>query len=215
VGFSEQLRVESAPIWNRIFRHPFLSEIRSGKLPVEKFRYFLIQDYLYLEGFGRAVALALSKAPSESLEGLSRRVTTPMERPLHRKLMPLAGVSLEEAARAKPSPTCLAYVNHLLRCATEGSLGVAASALLPCPWTYHLLGEHVGRVEYPVYGPWSEIYAGGFLEESVKAWRGFVDGSAEEASEEELEAMRRAFMVSSRYEYMFWDMAYGMEEWAT
>jgi thiaminase/transcriptional activator TenA len=214
VGFSEELRNEAAPIWRRIFDHPFLKEAGKVALPLEKFRYFLIQDHLYLEGFGRAVALALTKAPSELLEGLSKRVSTPMERPLHRKLMPLAGVSLEEAEGAKASPTCLAYVNHLLRLAAEGSLGVAASALLPCPWTYHLLGEHVGRVEHPVYGPWSEIYAGGFLEEGVKAWRGFVDGAAEEASEAEREAMRRAFMLSSRYEFMFWDMAYRMEEWA-
>jgi len=152
-GLSEQLRAEAAPIWRRIFNHPFLEELKNGALPLEKFRYFLIPDYLYLEGFGRAVALALSKAPSESLEGLSKRVTTPVERPLHRKLMPLAGVTLEEAESAKPSPTCLAYVNHLLRAASDGSLGVAASALLPCPWTYHLLGEAVGRVEHPVYGP--------------------------------------------------------------
>jgi thiaminase/transcriptional activator TenA len=213
VKFSEQLRAEATPVWRRIFSHPFLQEIKNATLPPEKFRYFLIQDYLYLEGFGRAVALALSKAPSESMDGLSKRVTTPVERPLHRKLLPMAGVSMEEVEGAKPSPTCLAYVNHLLRCAKEGSLGVAASALLPCPWTYHLLGEHVGRVEHPVYGPWSEIYAGGFLEESVRAWRGFVDGAAEEASEAEREAMRRAFTLSSRYEFMFWDMAYRMEEW--
>ncbi len=128
--------------------------------------------------------------------------------------MPLAGIALEETERTKPSPTCLAYVNHLLRAASEGDLGVAASALLPCPWTYHLLGEAVGRVEHRIYGPWSDVYAGGFLEESVKAWRGFVDGAAEEASVGGKESMRRAFMLSSRYEFAFWDMAYQMERWA-
>jgi thiaminase/transcriptional activator TenA len=40
-----------------------------------------------------------------------------------------------------------------------------------------------------------------------------VDQAAREASPQELEAMREAFMISSRYEYMFWDMAYNMEEW--
>ncbi len=71
-GFSQQLRAESARLWHRIFNHPFLKEIKDGTLPLEKFQYFLIQDYLYLEGFGRAVALALARAPSGSLEGLSK-----------------------------------------------------------------------------------------------------------------------------------------------
>ncbi len=53
----------------------------------------------------------------------------------------------------------------------------------------------------------------GLLQNSVDAWRGFVDQAAREASPQELEAMREAFMISSRYEYMFWDMAYNMEEW--
>ena len=62
-SFSEQLKAEAEPIWSRIFRQPFLLEIKDGNLPLEKFRYYLAQDYLYLEGFARTVALALAKAP--------------------------------------------------------------------------------------------------------------------------------------------------------
>ena len=36
---------------------------------------------------------------------------------------------------------------------------------------------------------------------------------AEDASLAELEAMRQAFLTSSRYEYMFWDAAYNRQEW--
>ena len=63
-GFSEQLRIEVEPIWTRIFKHPFLREIKDGTLPLEKFQYYLGQDYLYLEGFGRpfvGVRLILKK----------------------------------------------------------------------------------------------------------------------------------------------------------
>ena len=48
--FSEQLRNEAGPIWRRIFDHPFLKEIKDGTLPEDTFRYYLAQDYLYLEG---------------------------------------------------------------------------------------------------------------------------------------------------------------------
>ncbi len=212
--FSERLREEAWPIWEQIFRHPFLLELKQGTLPLDKFRYYLIQDYLYLEGFGRAVSLALAKAPdSSTLEKLLRRVTTPIERPLHRKLMPLAGVSPEEMERAVLAPTNLAYTNHLLKVAALGSVTATAAALLPCPWTYHLLGEVLGRLDHPVYGPWSSFYVEGFLEESVNTWRGILDQAGSQGSQGEIKAIREAFLTSSRYEFLFWDMAYKQETW--
>ena len=101
-SFSEQLRQEAEPIWEEIFHNPFLQEISDAALPLEKFRYYLTQDYLYLEGFARAVALALAKAPdAASLESLAHRVLTPVERPLHHRLMEAAGLRIEQLQAAK------------------------------------------------------------------------------------------------------------------
>jgi thiaminase/transcriptional activator TenA len=213
-GFSDQLRIEAEPIWDGIFSHPFLKEIKDGSLPLEKFRYYLGQDYLYLEGFARAVALTLAKAPDpQTLEELSHRVLTPVERPLHHQLLSAADVSLEDIQRAGRSPTNTAYVNHMIQTASLHGLGPTAAALLPCPWTYHLLREYVGASEHPLYSQWTAFYVAGMLENSVEAWRGFVDDAAEKASPRELAAMREAFLTSSRYEYLFWQMAYQMERW--
>lgn len=213
-SFSEELRAEAKPIWDRIFQKPFLWEIKDGSLPLAKFQYYLGQDYLYLEGFARAVAMALAKAPnSQALEDLSHRVLTPVERPLHRKLVAAAGLTMEDVKLAKHSPTNAAYVNHMLKTASLHGLGATAAALLPCPWTYHELKNELGPSEHPLYGQWTEFYVAGLLQDSVDAWRGFVDEAAKEASPAELETMREAFMISSRYEFMFWDMAYSMEQW--
>ena len=57
------------------------------------------------------------------------------------------------------------------------------------------------------------FYVEGSLEDSVAAWRGFVDQMAADASPAELEVMRQAFMTSSRYEFMFWEAAYNRQEW--
>ena len=65
-SFSEQLRAEAEPIWSEIFARPFLREIKDGTLPLEKFRYYLAQDYLYpgrvcpdgLNGAGQGPQLA-------------------------------------------------------------------------------------------------------------------------------------------------------------
>jgi thiaminase/transcriptional activator TenA len=213
-GFSENLRAEADGIWCRIFANPFLAELRLGTLPMEKFRYYLAQDYLYLEGFGRAVAMALAKAPdSRSLELLSRRVVTPVERPLHQRLMSLVGLSVEDVEGLGPSPTNLAYINHMVATAAQGGLGRTAAALLPCPWSYHEIGGTLGPIEHPVYGAWAAPYREGFLEESTRAWRVLVDQEAAQAGPREREAMRRAFLTSSRYEHLFWEMSYRQERW--
>jgi len=213
-SFSEQLRAEAEPIWQQIFDHPFLKEIKDGTLPEDTFRYYLLQDYLYLEGFGRTVALALAKAPdSQTFQDLARRVMTPVERPLHHQLFEAAGLSMTDAETAVRSPANTAYVDHMLQTASLHGLGPTAAALLPCPWTYHLLKDEVGQSEHPIYGQWTKFYVEGLLEGSVTAWRGFVDEMAENASPAEQEAMRQAFLTSSRYEYMFWDAAHNRQQW--
>ena len=213
-GFSQQLRDETRPIWDAIFAHPFLSEIKDGTLPLDTFRYYLGQDYHYLEGFGRAVAMTLAKSPdSETLQQLAHRVMTPVERPLHHRLIEAAGMTMADVESASRSPTNTAYVNHMLVTASQYGLGPTAAALLPCPWTYHLLKEEVGPSEHEIYGQWTQFYVDGFLQSSVEAWRGFVDEMAERVGQQERDAMRYAFTVSSQYEYMFWDAAYRREQW--
>ena len=213
-SFSEQLQNEAESIWRHIFSHPFLKEIKDGTLPEETFRYYLIQDYHYLEGFGRTVALALAKAPdSQTFQDLAYRVMTPVERPLHQKLFGALGISEEEVASSISSPANTSYIDHMLKTASLNGLGPTAAALLPCPWTYHLLRDEIGQSEHPLYGQWTRFYVEGLLEGSVEAWRGFVDEMAERAGAAELEAMRHAFLTSSRYEYMFWDSAYNRQGW--
>ena len=212
--FTEQLQMEAKPLWDAIYGHPFLKEIKDGTLPLDTFKYYLAQDYLYLEGFARSVAIILAKAhDAQILEEVSHRVMTPVERPLHQELLELVGLSSEEINSRDRSPTTTAYVNHMLTTASMHGLGPAAAALLPCPWTYHLMRERVGPSEHPLYSKWTSFYVEGFLENSVAAWRSFVDRSAQDATASEIAAMRYAFMTSSRYEYMFWNMAYTREAW--
>src|SRR5688572_28391594 len=113
--FTDQLWREAAPCWQAIQAHPFLAELRAGTLPIETFRYYVTQDFHYLEAFGRAVATGLAKAPTgELMARVARRVMTPIERPLHERLFALAGLTHAEAEAVGPSPTNLAYQNHML-----------------------------------------------------------------------------------------------------
>ena len=180
--FSAFLWSQASPIWEAISIHPFLSELQDGDLPIEKFRFYVLQDYLYLGAFGRAAAAALAQAPdTDSALRLLKRVTTPVERPLHGALFDALGVSEEEAEAMKPSPTNLAYMNHIEVSMDMGGLACGVAALLPCPRIYHEVGKILTEPEHPTYRIWQSSYAEGLLESSVAGWSHFVDELAEDA----------------------------------
>jgi len=61
VLFTEIVRAQTKPYWEGSFLHPFLTELQAGTLPMEKFRYYLIQDCYYLTHFARLYALVAER----------------------------------------------------------------------------------------------------------------------------------------------------------
>ena len=211
---SDHLWSLAAPVWERIERHPFLLELEAGTLPIESFQYYILQDYLYLGAFGRAAAAALSVAADTPLaKRLLRRVSTPVERPLHASLFDALGVTEHDVANTLPSPTNLAYMNHIEVSMRVDGLACGIAALLPCPRIYHEVGKILHTPEHPVYRIWQSTYAEGLLEASSAAWSELVDDMADAAHPDTIRRMTRAYLTSARYEHMFWTMAYNQERW--
>ena len=46
----------------RYLTHPFVTQMADGTLPTEKFRYYMLQDYLYLKDYVKIFA-AISRRP--------------------------------------------------------------------------------------------------------------------------------------------------------
>ena len=51
--FTEKLLKEAMPIWEKYLDHPFIKEIGEGTLDKNKFREYLVQDYLYLKEYAK------------------------------------------------------------------------------------------------------------------------------------------------------------------
>jgi thiaminase len=56
--------------WKQYTEHEFVQRMADGTLPVENFKYYMIQDYLFLVQFSRANALSAYK--SSSLKDIGR-----------------------------------------------------------------------------------------------------------------------------------------------
>ncbi|MED5428568.1 MAG: thiaminase II, partial [Chloroflexota bacterium] len=61
-SFTTELRELADPLWSRELTHPFVSGIGDGTLEIEKFQFFLKQDYIFLVEFSRAISIAAAKA---------------------------------------------------------------------------------------------------------------------------------------------------------
>ncbi len=220
MGFSEELREENRRVWDAITGHPFVRELGAGTLPMEKFTYYIRQDYLYLIDFARCIGLAASKADdveemkhwAEMMGGCLKYEAEMLE-----NLSEALGMTPRELRRTPKAPTNEAYTNHLLRVAYEGSMAENVAALLPCMWTYMDVGAALAEIGgykgHPVYEEWCEAYKAPEYGELVDIYIGQVDRSAEKAGASVKERMRHHFRLSMLYEYMFWEMAYRVENW--
>ncbi len=73
---SERLLNATRDIWAAYNEHPFVLGIQDGTLDQNKFRYYIIQDYLYLEEYAKVFALGIAKARSpETMQLFSKYVT--------------------------------------------------------------------------------------------------------------------------------------------
>ena len=59
MGFARELQERNLPIFARVRAHPFVRGIGDGTLPVERFRYYIEQDYVFLVEYSRVLALAV------------------------------------------------------------------------------------------------------------------------------------------------------------
>ena len=64
---TQRLYEAAHPIWEQCHDHPFVRGIGDGSLDLEKFRWFLLQDYLYLFDYARVFAYGVVKARDPGL----------------------------------------------------------------------------------------------------------------------------------------------------
>ena len=59
---SQKLFERGEKVWPRYLCHPFVTQMAEGTLPAEKFRYYMLQDYLYLKDYVKIFAAIIQKA---------------------------------------------------------------------------------------------------------------------------------------------------------
>jgi thiaminase (transcriptional activator TenA) len=220
MAFSEHLRKVAQPIWDAQLTHPFVIQLGNGTLPERKFRYYILQDARFLGDLARVFSAAAQKAPDpESALKFNKLAedTIIVERSLHESYGKKWKMTAKQMTSVPMAPTNFAYTRHMLAVAATGSACEITVVALPCAWIYCVVGKHLLRKGAPPnnhpYRDWLMLYASPEFAEVQKWMRKKVDQWAKDAGSTEKKRMEESFIISSRYEWMFWDMAFTEEEW--
>lgn len=215
---STRLHDAAAPVWEACLRHPFVTGIGDGTLDMEKFRYFMLQDYLYLFDYARVFALGVVKARDpELMRVFAANVDAILggEMKIHRAYMKRLDITEEQVFSIKPALANLSYANYMLSVAQTGGPMEIVASILACSWSYAEIGQALaaipGAAEHPFYGEWIRGYASEEYAATNQALIELMDSLAADAGEEQLAYLTDVFVNCSRYELGFWDMAWDVQ----
>jgi thiaminase/transcriptional activator TenA len=217
-GFTGELWQSIEYIYSEILTHPFLRGLTDGSLTEERFRFYVLQDALYLREYARALSLTGVRSPDENAlvmfnEPSAGAIT--VERSLHEGFLKDLGITQEEAQATDMSPTTLAYTSFLLKTATLGDYPEVLGAVLPCYWVYWEVGKSLleSASPNPMYQKWIDTYGGEEFGALVEAVLDLTDRVCEDLTSFQKARIREAFITTNRYEWMFWDAAWRLEGW--
>ncbi|MFN7106517.1 MAG: thiaminase II [Pyrobaculum sp.] len=208
---AEELRRGVGGLWEKILRHPFVVELYAGVLPLEKFRYYLLQDYFYLVNFAKALSLAAAKAPGvgemKMALGLAYGTVTG-EMANYERLLGEAGLSVEQAVATEPNWVNRAYMSFLLSTCALGDFYVCMAAVAPCFWTYLDIAERhreaLRQNKVELYVKWASTYL-------THEYRALVEEVKKVLAVAEARRLLPYFRTAAEYELEFWDAAYRIQ----
>ena len=216
---SQYLYESVKDIWEDCCNYPFVQGIGHGNLDIDKFRYYTIQDYLYLLDYVKVFALGIVKAnDEETMREFSNMVNDILnnEMSIHNGYMKELNITKEELKNSKPSLPNLSYTSYMLAVATTGSLLEIAVAVLSCGWSYQVIAQRLseipGAIEHKFYGNWIKGYTSEEYKNTVTWNINLLDKITENASQQQIEKLKEIFIATSKYEYEFWNMAYNKEK---
>ena len=211
----DRLKESCAKDWRRYTEHEFVRQLGTGTLPEAAFRYYLIQDYLFLIQFARAYALAVYKSETlgdmrQAAGGMSAILD--IEMGLHVEFCRGWGLSEDGMTAAAEDAACMAYTRYVLERGMAGDLLDLHAALSPCIVGYAEIGSALAAsagdaLRDNPYAAWIEMYAGNEYQEVAEAEKAFLDDlMSRRGGDGRFDSLADTFRKATRLEADFWQM---------
>ncbi|KAI0460351.1 Phosphomethylpyrimidine kinase-domain-containing protein [Xylaria acuta] len=199
-------RPDVAPVWHRFVNHPFVLALGNGELPLESFKKYLIQDYLYLVHFARANALASYKAKNmqDIAAGTKMVQHIHTEMKLHIDYCKSFGIEKEEIEATEEHQACTAHTRYVLDIGqSEDWLGLQVS-LAPCLLGYGAIAKQLHadprtKTEGNTYWPWILNYVADDYVQAVQTGCELIERNAVLHSPSRIEELVKIFIHATKY----------------
>lgn len=216
---TDRLIEATKEIWAAYNRHPFVLGIQDGTLDREKFRYYILQDYLYLEEYAKVFAIGVAKAKSAETARLFARYVQVMngEMDIHSGYMGRLQITREELERTPRALDNLSYTSYMLRVAYEEGEAEVLAAILACAYSYEVIAKNMiknnpASVEDPFYGQWIRGYASDTYAGENTVLLDTLNRLTDAYAQGQIQHLADVFVACSRYELAFWELSWNMRK---
>jgi len=194
-------REEVQTPWKEYTEHEFVQRMGDGTLPVEKFTYYLVQDYLFLVQFSRATALSAYKSSNLKDIGMSVQqvVTLQEEIKLHINFCKEYGLSEANIINTEEDQATTAYTRYVLDVGMSQDWLALQIALLPCLIGYGIIAKRLYEDPDSVrvgsrYWTWIEQYVADEYRQAMIRGSELVEKHAEGLSLSRVEELVKIFV---------------------
>ncbi|MFW6294645.1 MAG: hypothetical protein ACOC1M_02865 [Halanaerobium sp.] len=213
----ERLVNETQVNWKKVIEHQFVKEIYSGDLADDIFKFYLKQDYYYLNQSMRNMAVLISKlddvnAKQKLISVLNSEANVEFEE--YKKLLDYYNIDHENHEDFELSYANTAYSNYLLAVSSQNTFIEGLAALIPCYWLYLKMAEEhsaqLKRNKNEIYKNWAAVYK---REEFKKLVEDLIILLEAGLSKDNFELIKYQFNNSIKFEYQFFDDVYHKKVW--
>ena len=191
---------EAANLITATEKHPFLVAMVDGSLNLDSFRYYVIQDALFLTDFAECLQILANKMENNASEMISndsiKRIRElavgieEAEKELHRSFFTQWNINATNDV--KSAPNTLLYTSYMLRVVSTRPYTEGLAVLLPCFWVYMHVGKCMLQLREQIdnnnnnnnkqqqqrpaqFDAWIDMYAGDEFEKEVTDYIAIVD----------------------------------------
>lgn len=195
MSFMESILKQNKPVWDKCSATLFVQDMKDGKLSIEDFKEYMIQDSIYLKNYARVYGKAIYHA--ETLREIQLyysilNFVTDTESAVRLNYLRQFGMTDDDIEFIALLPENQNYIDFLFETAERGNGYEILMAVLPCMLSYSYIFRKLA--EQPEsreskYWDFIQDYADDRYAESCKEWCGFADkkcGSLSEADQKKL-----------------------------
>lgn len=213
--FMQEVIKDSQEIWDKCLNSPFVQELKTGDLPIEKFKEYMIQDSIYLKHYARVYGQAIYQ--SSALRDIQMYYSVlsfvnDTEGVVRLEYLKRFGLTDDDIELIAPLPENQNYIDFMVNVASKGDSLEILMAVLPCMLSYSYIFKIVGSEEGVNNSPYYD-FIGDYLAPEMEAicqeWIAFADEKCQQLSDDKKTELMKIFREGSLLELDFWKMAYG------